>query len=205
MVATEPGGAPPGRPRAFDATAVIDRAVEVLWRHGFKGTTTRQLADELGMSQSSLYNSFGSKAQLQERALDHYERRTGTALLEPLRAQTAGLDALRTFLHDLTAWVSAGDRAGCMVINLTTDEPDVFRQRTAAYRVRVRDAIEAALARAVERGELRHVDPAVHADVLFGQVLAINLVARTRDPAAVEHQLTAALRLLDDWAAHSRR
>ena len=36
---------------------------------------------------------------------------------------------------------------------------------------------------------------------LSREVLAINLVARTRDGAAVQRQLEAALRLLDDWAA----
>lgn len=201
MTASGSTGPIPGRPRSFDTAAVIDRAVDVLWRNGFKGTTTRHLGDELGVSQSSLYNAFGSKAQLQELALDRYQQRTATTLLEPLEANSAGLDALGTFLRDLTAWVSAGDRAGCMVINLMTDEPQSFRERTAAYRARVRDALEGALARALRQGEVADIDPAVHADVLFGQVLAINLVARTRDAPAVRRQLDAALRLLDDWTA----
>lgn len=201
MTASVEPGSVPGRPRGFDTADVIDRAVDVLWRNGFKGASTRHLGDELGVSQSSLYNAFGSKARLQELALDCYERRTATALLEPLEADSAGLGALRRFVRDLTAWVSAGDRAGCMVINLMTDEPDAFRERTAAYRVRVRDALEGALGRALRRGELADIDAAVHADVLFGQVLAINLVARTRDMRAVRRQLGAALRLLDDWTA----
>lgn len=120
--------------------------------------------------------------------------------MEPLETDTAGVDALRTFLRDLTAWVSSGDRAGCMVINLMADEPERFRRRTAAYRLRVRAALEGALDRAVRRGELARVDPALHADVLFGAVLAINLLARARDAGAVQRQLDAALRLLDDWA-----
>lgn len=193
--------ATPGRPRNFEVTAVLDRAVDVLWSDGFRGATSRRLGDALGLSQSSLYHLFGSKVRLQELALDRYEHRTVTALLEPLEQETAGLDALRTFLHDLAAWVSEGDRAGCMVINLMTDEPDAFRARTSAYRARVRDVLAGALARCVRRGELVGVDPAVHADVLFAQVLAINLVARTRDAEALQRQLDGALRLLDDWAA----
>lgn len=200
MSASGNPGRDPGRPRSFDTTAVIDRAVDVLWRDGFRGATTRRLGDELGISQSSLYNAFGSKARLQELALDRYEQRTATALLEPLEAETAGLDALRTFLCDLTAWISAGDRAGCMVINLMVDAPATFRERTSAYRARVRDALEGALDRAIRRGELTDIDAALYADVLFGQVLAINLVARDRDPAAVQRQLAAALGLLGDRA-----
>ena len=87
MATSDPGGSL-GRPRSFDTAAVIDRAVDVLWRDGFKGATTRRLGDELGVSQSSLYNAFGSKAQLQELALDRYERSTASALLEPLEAET---------------------------------------------------------------------------------------------------------------------
>lgn len=194
-------GPAPGRPRSFDTTVLIDRAVDVLWRKGFKGATTRQLSAELGVSQSSLYNAFGSKTKLQETALASYQERAAAALLEPLESDGAGLDALRTFLRDLTRWVTPGDRAGCMLINLMTDEPGSFREQTAAYRERVRDALHGALARAVRRGELADIDPEVHADVLFGQVLAINLISRTRDMRSVRRQFDAALRLLDDWSS----
>lgn len=193
--------AQPGRPRGFETAAVLDRAVDVLWRDGFKGATSRRLAKELGLSQSSLYHAFGSKADLQQLAIDRYEQRAAAALLEPLEDEAAGLDALRSFLRDLADWVGGGDRAGCMVINLMTDEPEAFHGRTEAYRRRVRDTLAGALARAVRRGELAGIEPELHADVLFGQVLAISLVARTRDDAAVRRQRDAALRLLDDWAA----
>lgn len=190
---TEPTG---GRPREFDAAVVIEEAVDVFWRHGFRGTTTRGLAGELGMSQSSLYNTFGSKHDLQESVIDAYEARVATALLEPLDAEPDGVVGLRRFLHDLTAWVTDHDHGGCMVINLMSDEPGRFSERTARYRQRVRGGLRRALERATTSSTVDDEQVAMRTEALFGQVLAINLLARTGDGDEVRAQLAAALATL---------
>lgn len=167
--------------------------MELFWCRGFRGTTTRDLASELGVSQSSLYNTFGSKHDLQEAVLDTYEARATQALLEPLDAAVDGIEGLRRFLADLTAWVTDHDRGGCMIINLMSDEPGRFAKRTLRYRQRVRGSIQRALARAAAAGEVDPQEVETRTESLFGQVLAINLLARTGDGDEVRGQLSAAL------------
>lgn len=182
-----------GRPRTFDIDQVTDDAVELFWRRGFRGTTTRDLADELGVSQSSLYNTFGSKHGLQEVVLETYEARAAAALLDPLDATADGIVGLRRFLEDLTDWVTDHGRGGCMVINLMSDEPGRFAGRTLRYRQRVRASIRRALERSVAVGSVPPDQVATRTEALFGQVLAINLLARTGDGDEVRGQLAAAL------------
>ena len=76
-----------GRPRTFDTDRVLDDAMDLFWRRGYRSTTTRDLEASLGVTQSSLYHAFGSKAQLLDRALARYQTRLDHELLGPLRTQ----------------------------------------------------------------------------------------------------------------------
>ena len=49
-----------GRPRSFDEQDIVDQALNVFWTYGGANTTTRILERELGITQSSIYNAFGS-------------------------------------------------------------------------------------------------------------------------------------------------
>ncbi|MEJ8654289.1 TetR/AcrR family transcriptional regulator [Streptomyces sp. MS1.AVA.3] len=64
-----------GRPRAFDRDRVILDAARLFWRRGYSGTSTRDLTAALGLSTSSLYAAFGSKAGLFEEAVRTYAER----------------------------------------------------------------------------------------------------------------------------------
>ncbi|QTT76781.1 TetR/AcrR family transcriptional regulator [Streptomyces mobaraensis NBRC 13819 = DSM 40847] len=64
-----------GRPRAFDRDRVILEAARLFWRSGYSGTSTRALTAALGLSTSSLYAAFGSKAGLFEEAVRTYAER----------------------------------------------------------------------------------------------------------------------------------
>ena len=64
-----------GRPRAFDRDEALRRAACLFWRHGFSGTSTRALSQALGVSGSSLYAAFGSKAELFDEAVRTYALR----------------------------------------------------------------------------------------------------------------------------------
>ena len=68
--------APPrGRPRTFTREKAILDAARLFWRHGYSGTSTRALTTALGLSTSSLYAAFGSKAGLFELAVRTYAER----------------------------------------------------------------------------------------------------------------------------------
>lgn len=192
-----------GRPREFDESAVLDRAVDLFWRTGYRQTTTRELEATLGISQSSIYNAFGSKQGLMEAALDRYESMTSRALLEPLEQADHGLDAISRFFDSLARWVSEDGKGGCMIINLMAEDgggDPRIRERTLSYRGRVRGALREALDRAIAAGKAQpgHVD--VRADLLFGEVLGINVVARGGASSGEVDRLVAGARhLIDSW------
>lgn len=192
-----------GRPRAFDEGEVLDRAVSLFWRRGYRTTTTRDLEAALGIRQSSLYNAFGSKHGLFSAALDRYESMTSSTLLEPLEASAEGLAAIHRFFDDLALWVSADGRGGCMIINLMAEdggESGEIAARTAAYRARVRASLAYALRRAGALDETLATAIETRADLLFGSVLGINIAARGGAASDELGALVAATHyLVDSW------
>ena len=60
------------RPRKFDEEQVLDRAMHLFWRCGYDGASTAELLDAMGMTNSSLYKAFGSKADLFRRVTERY-------------------------------------------------------------------------------------------------------------------------------------
>jgi len=192
-----------GRPRTFDESQVLDDAVDLFWKRGFRTTTTRDLEAALGLSQSSLYNAFGSKQGLFTAALDRYEGMTGAALLEPLESAGGGLGAIDRFFDALAGWVTGDGRGGCMIINLMAEdggESDDITVRTTAYRRRVRDALRDALIRAAAAGETTDEAIELRADLLYGEVLGMNIAARGgSSDADIDRLAAAAHHLIATW------
>lgn len=171
----------PGRPRAFDVEQVLDAALELFWTRGYRTTTTRDLESALGLTQSSIYNAFGSKQDLLQAALDRYEALTERELLRPLEESDGGLAALDTFFVGLNRWLTDKGRRGCMLVNMMAEdggETDSITMRARSYRSRVRSALREALAKAADRGETSRESIEDRADLLVGLILGLNIAAR---------------------------
>ncbi|MHB1063978.1 MAG: TetR/AcrR family transcriptional regulator [Georgenia sp.] len=167
-----------GRPRQFSVDDVLDKAVELFWRSGYRNTTTRDLEAALGVTQSSLYHAFGSKSGLLELVLDRYQSDVQETLLAPLRNAQDGGAGLATYFRDLGIRMSTDGR-GCLMVNLMVDEAPTdpaVATRTATHRARVRSALRVAVHRVSGRAPAETVDQ--RTDLLLAATLGLNLAAR---------------------------
>ena len=157
------------REKQYDRTELLDRAVELFRRQGFNGTSTAELVAEFGVNRKSMYTEFGSKQQLFEAALEHYNNKHLTAVLAPLEAQGASIEAIRQALH---GYASASEGAfsglGCLMCN-TAVERAALDQGSAryvdAYLERLTRAFRHALSNAQQAGE---IDPSVDLGEIAG-------------------------------------
>src|SRR3989475_12125719 len=79
----------PGRPKAFDPDRALDAALRVFWEKGYEGTSLADLTAAMGINKPSLYATFGDKAALFRKVVDHYMRRQSTVWDEAFRLSTA--------------------------------------------------------------------------------------------------------------------
>ena len=105
-----------GRPRAFDADAALDQAMEVFWRHGYEGATIAQLTEAMHINPPSLYAAFGSKEGLLKAALDRYTEKRDAWMEKVLGAPTAREVAERFLMEHADAQTDPANPPGCLLV-----------------------------------------------------------------------------------------
>lgn len=112
------------RPRTFDPDDVLNTALDIFWRKGFRGTSLDDITAESGLAKPSLYAAFGDKNALFLKVLDRYHdgiiARTGKLLARNSSARDAISDWLESFVPYCSG--SKGTR-GCLSINNATELP----------------------------------------------------------------------------------
>lgn len=110
------------RVKLFKEEEVLQRAMELFWKQGFHATSIQDLVSHLGINRASLYDTFGSKEELFERALQLYRTTNKKGIVDFLNQQPsvkAGLLAL--FEQSIQASIKDPDAKGCFVVNTTTE------------------------------------------------------------------------------------
>lgn len=204
-----------GRRRGFDADDVLVRVVDIFWQHGFATTTVRQLEAELGLTASSIYNTYGSKNELLDAAIEQYLTLMDRHVLAELRGAPDPLTGLQEFFHRVAIGVDGEHRWGCFVVSLLTENAgrdDTINQHTAQYFDTLRSDFTAAL-RQADAADL--LDPSLvgtdrdgwidaQVDLLLANVLGINTAARGRmGDAVVESMMRSVQSQIEQWRATS--
>ena len=142
------------RPREFNEVEALESAMRLFWAKGYDATSLSDLVGGMGLSKSSLYDTFGSKHELFLAAIDHYNEtvasRRVAALIAGAGGGRAGIAAVfERIVGDLT---SGGERHGCFVNNCAVEVAP--HDAAAAERVCAGFAcMEKAFYEAVERGQ----------------------------------------------------
>lgn len=111
-----------GRPKEFDPDQALDAAVRVFWTKGYEATSTKDLLDAMGLSKSSLYETFGSKKELFMRSLSRYCAFTGERERQFLEGQAPD----KSFIVSMLRGLGDPDRfpddpRGCLLVNSTIE------------------------------------------------------------------------------------
>lgn len=106
------------RPFEFDKTDVLNRAMSLFWDKGYFNTNSDDIAKKLGLSRSSIYNSFTDKRTLFIAALNHYIGKESKAMFEALNTLPPSVEGLRIILDSVVQQNLKGEKPkGCLVVN----------------------------------------------------------------------------------------
>ncbi|MGW0814213.1 TetR/AcrR family transcriptional regulator [Streptomyces viridiviolaceus] len=175
-----------GRPRQFDPDVAVEQAMEVFWRKGYAGTSPQDLVDALGIGKGSLYNTFGSKHALFEKALRRYRDSQAVALVEMLEQPGPVKVRLRRTLEFLVEMDLADpDRRGCMAVNAAAELAGTDETATELVQRmldRTEDAFRALIEEGQRSGEIApERDPAALGSLLLNTVVGLRLTARVAE------------------------
>src|SRR5579864_6482938 len=144
---------PRGRPRSFEETEAVEKAIQVFWWKGYDGVTIDDLVAGMGVGRPSLYAVFGDKRAIFLRALRAYAKQKGASAATALFSPQGLRDSIASFLkYNVERATEKGSARGCLlecVAPLVNDsEVRQFLQNAAAGAAalvegRFRDAISA--------------------------------------------------------------
>jgi TetR/AcrR family transcriptional repressor of nem operon len=187
------------RTKQYDRTELLDRSVELFRRQGFNGTSTAELVSEFGVNRKSMYAEFGSKQQLFEATLEHYNRKHLTGVLAPLEAPDASLGAIRQAFYGYASASEGPFRGlGCLMCNTAVERGALDSgsgRYVDMYLERLTRAFQHALSNAQQEGEL---NPTVDIDEIAGFLTtALIGVAASIRAEAPPAQLWAAYKVVE--------
>ena len=160
---SETAPAQPGRPRAFDPDAALERAMHVFWAKGYEGASLSDLTRAMRINRPSLYAAFGNKEQLFGKVLDRYMDGPVAYFGKALAAPKARDVVEEIFLG--TARMADDPRipAGCLMVQgaLAVGDAGSVRKEAAGRRATSEVALRRRLQRAKREGDLpKNADPA---------------------------------------------
>jgi AcrR family transcriptional regulator len=103
-----------GRPRKFDRTDVLEKAMPLFWKQGYAGTGLQDLEKATGVNKSGLYSEFKDKEDLFLASLRYYYETLGGRLL--LSAEPLGWDNIENCLKVVTQPCAEGLK-GCFGVS----------------------------------------------------------------------------------------
>jgi len=174
----------PGRPAQFDRDNALSALLWLLWSKGYDAATQEEMLAATGLSSSTLYRSFGTKADILEAVLARYLA-LADEMLAPLERGQGGVVDLNAFFDHLQALLGGPlSSAGCLVWNTMQNpincDPRI-KALTERYMQRLRDGLTAALRRAADAGEVPPSAPKYLADALRAGVMGVQVRGRAGD------------------------
>ena len=105
------------RSKNFDTDDTLDKAIELFGAQGYQATTPAQLVAHLGISRSSLYDTYGDKRNLYIKALQRYSARVETQFMA-IASQPDSLQAIRDYIQlSLDGCFEKDMDGGCFLVN----------------------------------------------------------------------------------------
>jgi AcrR family transcriptional regulator len=147
-----------GRPREFDRTEALEKAMLLFWERGYEGTSVGDLSEALGIGKPSLYAAFGNKEDLFLEALQRYEEVYGCFSQSDLDETPTAYAAFATTLRrNAASQRTPGKPPGCFIVlsaTVGTPQNADVRAHLTRRRQATRDRLAARVARGIADGDV---------------------------------------------------
>lgn len=161
-------------PAAERRASIVDTAVDLFSRRGFRATTTRELAAACGVSEPVLYQHFETKRALYDAILESQAvNEDGGCLVGELAQATDAGDNMKFFKLLGTAlldWYTTDPRYARLLMFAALEQHELsdlfFQHKVQAFY----DLITGHILKQIETGRFRSIDPLLAARIFSGTI-----------------------------------
>jgi TetR/AcrR family transcriptional repressor of nem operon len=190
------------RTKDFDEDEVLKKAVDLFWLKGYNATSIQDLVDGLGISRSSLYDTYGDKHSLFIKALESYQCTNTSKFVQIIEGGKPGKETVRELLEFVVGSLLADKcQKGCFLVNAEV-EVALHDKYVSAMTQKNDQDLEDAFCRVIQKGqesgEISNLqNPRALARFLFNTVKGIQVTAKsTTDRAVFDDIINSALMVL---------
>jgi len=138
------------RTKEFDENMILDKAMNLFWCKGYNATSAQDLVDELGISRSSLYDTFGDKRKLFIVALKEYRKKMAGTMIEMIEKSTDAIKQI--FLAATYEALEDKLKKGCFMVNSAIELVSTDNEVAEIVNGNMQD-VENALCRLIKKGQ----------------------------------------------------
>jgi len=141
------------RTKVFDEDVILDKAMHLFWKKGYNATSAQDLVDGLGISRSSLYDTYGDKHSLFVKALKQYRKER----IDPVINGVGDAEDVETYIRTVFEAVkndalSEHRSRGCLMVNSAVELAPVDNEVAAIANAIMQDT-ENAITKAIKKGQ----------------------------------------------------
>ena len=141
------------RTKVFDEQIVLNKAMNLFWQKGYNATSAQDLVDSIGISRSSLYDTYGDKHSLFIKALQLYRQER----INPVMKEAGTAEDVEAYIKNVFELVKAdavSDNClnGCLLVNSAVELAPVDPEVAAIANSIMQDS-ENAVCKAIKRGQ----------------------------------------------------
>lgn len=172
------------RTKEFNEDQALDKAIEIFWHKGYNGTSAQDLVTHLGLSRSSLYDTFGDKQKLFAQSLQRYQKQSQDQVIKLLEESDNVKETLVAIFKQAVI-ESLQDRItkGCFMVNSSVELAmhDDEIAKIVKDNSKVMDEV---FTKAVKKGQAaghisKTIDARVLARFIFNNYSGIRVLARS--------------------------
>lgn len=178
------------RTKDFDENEVLNKAIDIFWHKGYNGTSMQDLVDGLGISRSSLYDTYGDKHTLFIKALESYQNDTSSKVAAIINSTGPAKALIKKLLEFITGEL-LGDQKhkGCFMVNAEVEvapHDQEVNQLVCQNDQQVEDAFYLIIKKGQDSGEITNKqDARALARFTFNTVKGIRVTAKSTTDKAV--------------------
>jgi len=104
------------RSKEYDRHDVLEKAVGLFWRKGYKASSVTDIVHATGLNTASMYKEFGDKDGMFEEALEHYRRHILGPRVQML-IDEPNIKGVEAFLESVVNGATSAGYKGCLMMN----------------------------------------------------------------------------------------
>ena len=147
-----------GRPRNFDRSDTLQRAMQLFWAQGYDCTSMPDLVSAMKINSPSIYAAFGNKEKLFHEAVELYSATEGGRIWAAMATQTTARSAIKAMLRtSAEEFTQPNKPRGCLIVLGALHAQggnETIRQALQQRRALCITTVQSRLLKAVSDGEL---------------------------------------------------